>query len=125
MINKKTFTPFMIVITLLATLGLVSTLITSPNQFIKGLLLFSSIILTCILIVFFVRYRRRTKNDELRKYRRAAKQSQKRQRQKSEHLLNNSQYKKVTSIPKKRKANPPHLRVIDGKKTAKNDPMSL
>lgn len=125
MINRKAFTPIMIVISILATLGLVGTIFSNPNQSIQGLFLFSSAILTGILVIFFVRYRRSTKNDELRKYRKAAKQSLRRQRPKGQHQLIRSQHKKVTSISNKRKAHPPHLRVIDGKKTSKNDPMSL
>lgn len=125
MLNKKRLTPMISVILILAALGLVGTIITNPRLLFRGVIFFASLAVLSGIIFYLFSYRRRIKNDELRKYRKAARHSQKRQRQKGPQNFSNTRLKKRASLSKKEKPNPPHLRVIDGKKPAKNNPMSL
>lgn len=123
--NKKRLTPMISVILILAALGLVGTFMTTPRLLLRGVISIVSLAVISGIFFYLFSYRRRIKNDELRKYRKAAKQSQKRQRQKGPQNFKNAQFNKRSSLSKKEKPNPPHLRVIDGKKPAKNNPMSL
>lgn len=125
MLNKKRLTPMISVILILAALGLVGTIMTNPIQLFRGIILFASLAVLSGIFIYLFSYSRRIKSDELRKYRKAAKQSQKRNLQKGPQSFKNAQVKKRVSLSKKDKPNPPHLRVIDGKKPAKNNQMSL
>ncbi len=125
MLNKIRLTPMISVIIIFATLGLVGTIVTNPKLLFRGVIMIASLAVLSGIFVYFFSYRQRIKNDELRKYRKAARQSQKRNRQKGAENFKNTQFNKKASFSKKEKPNPPHLRVIDGKKPTKNNPMSL
>ncbi|BAM47291.1 SA1362 family protein [Amphibacillus xylanus] len=123
--NKTQISPIILIIMPFALLGLLTLLFSSSMTFLKGTLIIATIVGSVFLFRYLFLYRRRINQDELRKYRKAAKQSRKRYQHKSKQQMVNTHLKKVTSISNKKKPNPPHLRVIDGKKSTKNDPLSL
>ncbi|WP_067836857.1 SA1362 family protein [Amphibacillus sediminis] len=106
----------------LALLGLVTNLTTNTSTFLRSVFIFVGIGATIYLIRYFLFFRHQN-TDELKKYRRAAKASQRR-RLKTGHKSTTTT-KKMIPISKKRTTMPPHLRVIDGKKSNRKGRASL
>lgn len=125
MIKKKTSSSFLLIIITLAAVGLASTFLTSFTLLIKNILLFVISLAVIYSLVYYFVLRERHNKDELRKYRQAAKQSRRRQSKQDHNQITKYNHKKLRSSSKKRTNHPPHLRVIDGKKSSKKGPMSL
>ncbi|WP_440895832.1 SA1362 family protein [Amphibacillus sp. Q70] len=125
MIKKRRLSPFLLITLTLAILGLANTLFANPSQWVKNILLFIiSAIIVYSLVYFFI-IRKRHNKDELEKYRQAVKQSKMRQKKRQQSQISKVKPKRVNPLSKRKTTNPPHLRVIDGKKASKKRPMSL
>lgn len=125
MMNKRRLSPFLLLILTLAALGLANMFFANPSQLMKNILLFMvSAIIVYSLVYFFI-IRKRHNKDELQKYRQAVKQSKLRQKNRQQSRITKTNQKKGSPLSKKKATNPPHLRVIDGKKSSKKGPLSL
>ena len=117
--NKKWF---IYVILFLALLSLSSSILASISWFVWSLIGSVTLMVLIIGLVYFIK-RRQTEQDELKKYRKAVKQSKKLQKQ-STHACRKKSAINQSRISSKRSKKAPHLRVIDGKKSTKKDPVS-
>ncbi|SEO30720.1 hypothetical protein SAMN04488134_10636 [Amphibacillus marinus] len=108
---------------LFATIGFFYQLFFQTTSLFNNILILAGIGAFVYLLVYLFKPQQRM-TDELKKYRRAAKMTNRRFAQTQKKKKNSTQ-RKVTPIAKKRASNPPHLRVIEGKKANKKDRASL
>jgi len=124
LINKGRLSPIHLIIISFAFFGLGYSFLNEPARFFKNILIFVSISAIIFGLIYFFVIRKRDQNDELKKYRKAVKQSKRRQKNQSSQAIG-MKSRRGTSLAKKKRAHPPHLRVIDGKKSAKKNKLSL
>lgn len=118
MLNKLRKSPFLLIITFLAAIGLGYTLLNEPTQLLRRIFILISTVTGIYALYYYFVIRKKRNQDELSKYRKAVKQSKKRAKGKSTSSTNR-RVKQTRSFAKKKEEHPPHLRVIDGKKSSK------
>lgn len=117
--NKKWF---IYVILFLALLSLSSSIFSNTSWVIRSLIGTVTLMVLIIGLVYFIKHRQPEQN-ELKKYRKAVKQSKKLQKQ-ATHSCRKKSAINQNRISSKRSKKAPHLRVIEGKKSTKKDPVS-
>ncbi|MBM7542423.1 SA1362 family protein [Amphibacillus cookii] len=118
-------TPLMIYLLLcLAGLGLFNQLFFNSSSFLRNSMTIIGGVAIVYLLVYFFFLRKPTTN-ELKKYRQAVKQSKRRNKKSTITKAKHARPKSVSPISRKRSGNPPHLRVIDGKKSNRKGRASL
>lgn len=122
------FPVFIYVIIGLAFFGLAVQLFTNPTNLLSSALIIIGSATLIYTVVYFLFLRKRT-TDDLKKYRKAVKQSKKRYGFQNNYMNKSTKTKKTTPILSRKKRqtdkSTSHLRVIDGKKTKKNDRVSF
>lgn len=107
----------------IAIIGLGSELLKNPTGFIMNILVIVGTGALLYGAIYYFVIRKRTTND-LKKYKKAVKQSKKKYKnQNTNNTITKNAIKKNTPTKKKSatKTDPPHLRVIDGKKQKRKD----
>jgi len=124
--KRTKFTVIVYFIIVLAVIGVISQLFTSPGSFFKSILvtLGMAVILFGILYFFFLR-KSSSNSNEMKKYKQAVKQSNAKYKEHKQVFLQKTKDGKrpvkQPSQPKKKARRRSHLRVIDGYKDKDKD----
>ncbi|HLQ71371.1 MAG TPA: DUF308 domain-containing protein [Bacillota bacterium] len=124
--RRTTFAIIVYLIIVLAVIGIVSQLMTSPGSFLKSILITIGIATILFGILYYVFIRRKTSHsNEMKKYKQAVKQSNAKYKESKHASLKREQTRKSpvkqSSNSKKKARRRSHLRVIDGYKDKEKD----
>ncbi|GIO27487.1 SA1362 family protein [Ornithinibacillus bavariensis] len=100
---------------ILAAIGIVWNLVTNPAGFLTNILMMVIMGLVLFGILYFVVFGRRGSSSEEKKYKQAVRQSKSKYTQ-NRNTVQTYQNQQPSTIKKKNKKRPNHLRVIDGNK---------
>lgn len=114
---------FLYVIIGLAVIGLFSQLFTNTTNFMKSIFIMIGVGLVMYAVVYFLFIRNRPGSSEMAKYKKAVKQSKSKYKQNKPMTQRLMQNKNKTTTPVRRRLNrrAPHLRVIEGNKSKRNN----
>lgn len=124
--GRSKFTIVVYFVIVLAIIGVVSQLFTSPGSFLKGILITLGMAVILFGVLYYFLSRKNGSNSkELKKYKQAVKQSNAKYKE-NKHIFTqktegNKTSTKQPSHPKKKSRKRAHLRVIDGYKDKDKD----
>ncbi|MBO1004284.1 tripartite tricarboxylate transporter TctB family protein [Pseudogracilibacillus auburnensis] len=120
--GRNKFSILLYIIVGLAVIGLVSSLINNPGKFLISILVAIGVAFVIFMIFTRILHNRSPgANDEMKKYRRAAKQSNRKYTNQNEHLRKRTTKPASPLKTRKKRRHVPHLTVIEGKKTNKDN----